>query len=135
MSTSFWSRLPDLWTFASRLINGMSAVQHGRETAAEGVRRAAVNVRSGFAYYCGLLLLIGMVGAGFVILPLGLLLVSQGLLRDSVDRELAGGLVLLVVGLFYLVGPLLFIYAMSRHVLGRVQSQAERWADRIEGRR
>jgi len=135
MSTSFWSRLPELWSLATKLFSGLSAVQRGREAAAEGVRKAALGIRSGFVYYCGLLALLGMVTAGFVILPLGLLLVSQGLLRESVDRELAGGLILLVVGLFYLVGPLLFIYVISRHVLGRLQRQAERLADRLEGQR
>ncbi|NLF18722.1 MAG: hypothetical protein GX595_15930 [Lentisphaerae bacterium] len=134
MARSLWGRLPGMISLASRLVGGLSTVQHGRVVAADGLRKVAGGARTGFACYWGLLTLLGMVGAGFVILPLGVVLIGQGLLQDPVDRALVGGAFLVAVGLSYVVGPMLCIYVLSRYALGRFQRQAEHFADRVEGR-
>ena len=134
MARSLWSRLPGLIALTSRLVGGLSTVQHGRVVAADGLRKVAGGARAGFACYWGLLTLLGMVGAGFVILPVGVLMIGQGLLQDPADRVLVGGAFLLAVGVFYVVGPMLCIYVLSRYALGRFQRQTEQFADRVEGR-
>ena len=134
MARSLWGRLPGMISLASRLVGGLSTVQHGRVVAADGLRKVAGGARTGFACYWGLLTLLGMVGAGFVVLPMGVVLMGQGLLQDPVDRALVGGAFLVAVGLFYVVVPMLCIYVLSRYALGRFQRQTEHFADRVEGR-
>lgn len=133
MRSSFWSRLPSLADLVGTLVRGLGVVQRGRTAAADGMRQVVPTMREAFAAYCGLLVLLGMITAGLVVLPLGLLLLVQGLFQDSVDRQVAGGVALCLVGLFYLVVPVLVIHLTSRLIFGRLQRKVERLADRVEG--
>jgi hypothetical protein len=135
MSSSFWGRLPALAKVVPTLVRGLGVVQRGRTAAADGIRQIVPGVRDGFAAYCGLLVLLGMITAGFVVLPLGFLLLVQGLLRNPVDRTVLGGLGLCLVGLFYLVGPMVVIQVVSRLTLRRLQRRFDHLADRVEGKR
>jgi hypothetical protein len=117
------------------LVRGLAVVQRGRTAAADNIRQIVPGIRDGFAAYCGLLVLLGMITAGFVLLPLGLLLLILGLLHDSADRNLVGGVALSLVALFYLVGPVLLIQVASRLAFGRLQRRANQLADRVEGKR
>jgi hypothetical protein len=135
MSSSFWSRLPAWTNVVGSLVRRVGVVQRGRLAAAAGLRQIVPGVRDGFAVYCWLLVLLGMVTAGFVILPLGLLLLCQGLVQDAADRNALGGLALCLVGLFYLVVPLLVIQVAARLIMRRLQRNVERLADRVEGSR
>ena len=134
MSSSWWSRLTLLALWFGALVQGTAAVKRGRLAVADTVRQTVPNLRHGFSVYCGLLVLLGMVTAGFVVLPMGLVLLAQGLLRDSVDHHLVGGLLLCLVGLLYLVGPVLVIQAVSHFLFGRLQRRVDGLADRVEGR-
>jgi hypothetical protein len=135
MSSSFWSRLTGFSRVAETILSRVGVVQRTRAAAADGIRQVVPGVREGFALYFGLLVLLGMVTAGFVLLPVGLVLLLQGLLPNLSAQYVVGGVALSLVGLFYLVGPLLLIQVASRLVLTRLQRRVDLLADRVEGRR
>jgi len=134
MNSTFWARMTAWAKWVSILTRTRSSLQRGRAAAAARLRQLVPGLKVGFAGYCVLLVLLGMVTAGFVIFPLGILLLLHGLVRDSLDRSLLGGLVLSLVGLFYLVGPILVIQVVSRVVFGRLGQHTERLADRLAGK-
>lgn len=134
MSSSWWSRLTLVALWFGAWVQGTAAVKRGRLAVADTVRSTVPGIRHGLSFYCGLLVLLGMVTAGFVVLPMGLVLLAQGLLRDSVDHNVVGGFGLCLVGLFYLVGPVLVIKAVSHLLLARLQRRVDSLADRVEGR-
>lgn len=134
MSSSWWSRLPALVFLVGALARGRAAVQRGRTATAARIRKIVPGIRHVFVFYCGLLVLLGMITAGLVVLPVGLVLLLQGLLRDSVDRNVVGGMLLCLVGLFYLVAPVLIIHTLTHYVSGRWQRYADSLADRLEGK-
>jgi hypothetical protein len=74
-----------------------------------------------------------MTTAGLVLIPVAMLLLGHGLLRDPVDRCVVGGLLLGAAGLFYLVAPLVIVGVATRWALNRTRRRAERLASRIQG--
>ena len=132
MSSPWFGRLSALALGLGALFRGMGAVQKVRKAAADNLRQIVPGMSHAFVSYCALLALLGMLTAGFVLLPVGLVLLLQGLLRDSADRNVVSGLVLGLVGLFYLVAPLLTLQVVSRLAFGRLRHHVEGLATRIE---
>lgn len=135
MSSPWWCSLPTLAGVAGALVGWLAIVQRGRTAVADRIRQITPGVRQFFGAYCALLVLLGMITAGFVLLPVGLVLLVQGLLHDSLDRSVVAGLALGLVGLFYLVAPVLVIQVASRLTLGRLKRHVDDVASRVEGKR
>jgi hypothetical protein len=117
------------------LVRGVGFVGRGRKAIADGVRQGARGAQAACLGYCGLLIMIGLVTAGFVLTPVGLMLLAHGLLRESVDKTLLGGVFLCLLGGFYVFGPLAILGLVGGPMLARLRDQAEVLAHRIEGRK
>ena len=88
-------------------------------------RERSTSARSAAGAYLSMLVLLGMVTAGFVLLPLGLRLLGHRLVSAAADKPLVAGVVLSLVGLFYLVVPLAVLRAVSHSLCDRFQRKAD----------
>ena len=133
MSSLWWERLSAIGHGVNSLLRTAELVQRARRSLAGSVREVADAARSAAGAYLSMLVLLGMVTAGFVLLPLGLLLLGHRLVSEAADKPLVAGIILSLVGLFYLVAPLAVLRAVSNALCDRFQHKADRLAERIEG--
>jgi hypothetical protein len=133
MSSPLWQRLSGIGQGLGTVLSGLGVVRRGRQALAGGIRGSTEHLRTAVWGYIGLLLLLGMTTAGLVLLPVGLLLLGRSLLRESADQVLVGGLFLCLVGLFYVLGPLVVVRIVAGSALDRLQRRAERLAAQVEG--
>lgn len=133
MNSSLRERLWSLAQTALAGLRGLGFLQQRRRGLAASVRQVPGKAHSAYLALVGLLFLVGMTSAGLVLLPVGVFLLADSLLRESVDRALLGGLVLCGTGLFYLFVPAAIVHLAGQALQRRLQRQAERLAERIAG--
>jgi|GEM_PF-2608317 len=133
MSSPLWERLWGLGRVISAGLRRLGLIQQRRRDLAARVRRLPEKAYAAYGGLVGLLFLMGMATAGLVLLPVGVFLLADSLLKETVDRALLGGLVLCGTGFLYLLVPAVATYLAGQSLVRRLQRRADRLADRIQG--
>jgi len=84
-----------------------------RRTLADVVEAAPDNAARAIAAYAAVTVLAVIVAGGAVILPVGLIIVATALADSSVDKPLMAGILLSILGAFYLIFGVVVIKSAS----------------------
>lgn len=133
MSPPVTERFRRAGRFVAAALNGLGLVRRGRHAAAVSVREAAGQVGRLLWDHVLIVFLGGMAAAGWVLLPVGLVLLALSLMRETVDRGLVGGLLLCAAGLLYLVISIGAVFLLTHSAVDRMERKAERLARQVHG--